>query len=431
MDISRRAFRLGTALLATAVLATACGGGDAGDDGGPVTLRFSWWGNEDRAKITNQAVDAFEKANPGITVETESIDFDSYFDRLATSVAAGDEPDVITMGGAYPREYADRGVLLDLAEVEGDLDLGVLDESALANGTFDDKRYGVPTGVNTYGLVANPAIFKAAGVPLPDDDTWSWDDYVRIAEEISAKSPEGTFGSEDPTAPDTLDLYANQRTGLGLYSPEGEIAIDRDTVRDWFDLTTGLMSEGATPSASLTAELAGQPAPEQTLLGRGKAAMRFGWSNLLTAYRQASGAELVMLRAPGETTDEGTGMWLQASQLYTISKRSEHPEAAAKLIDFLVSDTKAADLIRADRGIPANAELRAHLESTLDESAKVEFDFVDRMSELVDGDFVIGPSGSTESVEILTRVNDAVLFGQASPDEGAEQFVAELTDAVS
>src|SRR5690349_6165185 len=128
MHISRRAFRLGIAMLGISMLATACGSGSAGSgDGsaGSVTIRFSWWGNDDRAKITNQAVRAFEAANPGITVKTESIDFNSYFDRLATTVAAGDEPDVITMGGAYPREYADRNVLLDLSEVAKDLNLGV------------------------------------------------------------------------------------------------------------------------------------------------------------------------------------------------------------------------------------------------------------------------------------------------------------------
>jgi multiple sugar transport system substrate-binding protein len=417
------------ALLGVALLASGCG--SESGDGGPVTIRFSWWGNEDRAKITNQAVDAFEKANPGITVETESIDFNSYFDRLATSVAAQDEPDVITMGGAYPREYADRGVLLDLEQVSGELDLSKLDENALSNGHFDDTQYGVPTGVNTYGVVANPALFAQAGVPMPDDNTWSWDDYVRIATEISAKSPEGTFGSEDPTSPDVLDLYANQHTDQGLYGEDGGIAIEKRTVRDWFTMTTKLMSQGGSPSASMTSELAGQPAPEQTLLGQGRAAMRFGWSNLITAYREASGQDLVLLRAPGETTEKGTGMWLQASQLYTISRRSEHPEAAAKLINFLVSDPSAADLIKADRGIPANPDIRTHLEQSLDANAKVEYDFVDRMSGLVDGDFVIGPTGSTESLDILTRVNEAVLFGQQTPDAGAEQFVTELTNAVS
>jgi multiple sugar transport system substrate-binding protein len=432
MRTSRGATRLVAALLGAALLATACGGGDSGGGADDVTIRFSWWGNDERARITNQAVDAFEAANLGVTVETESVDFNSYFDRLATSVAAGDEPDVITMGGAYPREYADRGVLLDLAEVSEHLDLSALDEHAMANGNFGGTQYAVPTGVNTYGLIANPALFEAAGVPLPDDNTWSWEDFARIATEISARSPEGTFGVEDPTSPDVLDLYANQLTGQGLYTAEGGIALQQQTAQRWWEMTTGLMASGATPPASLTAELAGQPSPEQTLLGQGRAAMKFGWSNQLSAYRQASGAELVVLRAPGETTAQGPGMWLQASQLYTISRRSEHPEAAARLIDFLVSDPRAADFIKADRGIPANPQVRQHLESSgLDASRQVEFAFVDRMSELVDGHFVIGPTGSTETLLILTRLNDAVLFGQVPPAEAARQLVAEMTDAVS
>jgi multiple sugar transport system substrate-binding protein len=53
------------------------------------------------------------------------------------------------------------------------------------------------------------------------------------------------------------------------------------------------------------------------------------------------------------------------------------------------------------------------------------------MAEHVDGHFVIGPTGSTESVGILTRLNDAVLFGQVDPAQAGEQFVAELTTAVS
>jgi multiple sugar transport system substrate-binding protein len=430
MRTSRGTIRVAAAVCGAALLATACGGGDA-DDGGPVAIRFSWWGNDERAQITNQAVDAFEAANPGITVETESVDFNAYFDRLATSVAAGDEPDVITMGGAYPREYADRNVLLDLAEVSEHLDLSALDEHAMAGGNFDGTQYAVPTGVNTYGVLVNPALFEAARVPLPDDDTWSWQDFARIATEISTGSPEGTFGVEDPTSPDVLDLYANQHTGEGLYGSGGGIALQPQTAQQWWEMTTGLMRSGATPPASRTAELAGQPAPEQSLLGQGLAAMKFGWSNQLSAYRKASGADLVMLRAPGETTAQGPGMWLQASQLYTISRRSDHPEAAARLVDFLISDPRAADAIKADRGIPANPEIRTHLEASLDASRKVEFAFVDRMSELVDGHFVIGPTGSTESVQIVTRLNDSVLFGRVPPAEAAQQLVAELNDAVS
>lgn len=436
-------------LLGAVLLTAACGGGAADEapeagtgaeadadaapaDGEDVTLRFSWWGNEQRAEITNQAVDAFEAANPGITVQTESVDFNGYFDRLSTSVAAGDEPDVITMGGAYPREYGDRGVLLDLETVAEHLDLSVLDEGALANGNFG-AQYGVPTGVNTFGLIINPAIFEQAGVELPDDETWTWDDFTRIATEISASTPEGVYGSTDPTTgADVLDLYVNQHTGEGLYTQDGEIALDPEIAQQWWEMTKGLMESGATPPATVTAELAGQPAPEQSLLGQGKAAMMFGWSNLLSAYSAAAGTDLMLVLPPGESSEEGPGMWLQASQLYTISNSTESPEAAAKLVNFLVSSPEAAQFIGADRGIPANPEIRELLiEQGLDPLRQAEFEYIERVSEHVDGDFVIGPTGSTETPIILTRLNDAVLFGQVTPEQAAEQLVTEMQQAVA
>lgn len=429
---------------AAALLVTAACSGDAGDEETTepeatetpaveedVTIRFSWWGNEERAAKTNAAVEAFMAANPHITVETDSVDFNSYFDRLATSVAADDEPDVITMGGAYPREYGARGVLLDLAEVEDVLGTAAYDEAALANGFFEGAQYGIPTGVNSFGVIANPVVFEAAGVDLPDDDTWDWADFAEIATEISANSPEGTFGAEDPTAPDVMDLYADQHTGSGLYTEDGGLAITADTVAEWLEYTFGLMESGATPSAALTAELSGQPNPEQTLLGRGLAGMKFAWTNQLTAYSGASGAELVMLRAPGETTEEEPGQWLQASQLYTISARSEHPEAAAALVAFLTQSTEAADSIGSDRGVPAVQAVREYLLPSLTPVSQIEFDYISRVSELIDGEFVIGPTGSTESVGIMTRLNQAVLFGQLTPQDAGAQFVSEMTAAIS
>ncbi|NUT50549.1 MAG: extracellular solute-binding protein, partial [Saccharothrix sp.] len=260
--------RLVLCLVGAAALAlSACSSG-SGDAGGPVELRFSWWGNEQRAQATEKAIDAFEAANPGITVKGEYADFNAYFDRIATQVAAGDAPDVITMGGVYPREYGGRGALLDLKEVGGALDLGELDGAAVANGEFDGVQYGVPTGVNTYGLVVNPAIFENAGVPLPDDEKWSWADFERIAGELADRAPEGTVGVEDPTAPETLEIFSKQR-GEGLYTRDGTVGVSTGSVEEWFRMTTRLRDAGSTPQATVTVEQAALSAPEQTLMGRG------------------------------------------------------------------------------------------------------------------------------------------------------------------
>ncbi|MFD0206791.1 MULTISPECIES: ABC transporter substrate-binding protein [Saccharothrix] len=422
--------RLVLCLVGVAALTlSGCSSGSGGDTGGPVELRFSWWGNEQRAQATQKAIDAFEAANPGIAVKGEYADFNAYFDRIATQVAADDAPDVITMGGVYPREYGGRGALLDLAEVGGVLDLGGLDGPAVANGRFDGVQYGVPTGVNTYGIVVNPAIFEAADVPLPDDDKWTWEDFERIAGELADRAPEGAVGVEDPTAPETLEIFSKQR-GEGLYTPDGEVGISTGSVEEWFRMTTRLRDAGSTPQATVTIEQAALSAPEQTLMGRGLAGMRFDWSNRLTALRTASAQPLVMLRAPGETAGGQVGMWLQASQLYTVNAATKHPEAAAKLISFLVDDPAAGAAIGTDRGIPANREIRAGLAGSLNEHQEVEVAFIEEVSGKVTDELVQGPVGSTDTSQILQRVNSDVLFDRIGPPDAARRFVDEVAAAI-
>ncbi|GAA5064246.1 multiple sugar transport system substrate-binding protein [Thermocatellispora tengchongensis] len=422
--------RLGALGLAGALLAAtaACGGSSGGDDG-TVELRFSWWGNNDRAAATQKVIDAFQKQNPGIKVTGSFADFNAYFDRLATEVASGDAPDVITLGGAYPREYGDRGALLDLATVKDVLKTDKIDKAALGNGNFGDTQYGVPSGVNAIGVVVDPVVFEKAGVELPDDETWTWDDFKRIAKEIAAKSPKGTFGLADPTKTDMLDIFSRQR-GEALYTADGKVGISEQTLIDWWNMTLELRDSGATPSASQTAELITQPAPEQSLIGRGLAGMQFDWSNQIGALRKASGHPLRLMRVPGETGAKQPGSWLQASQLYTINAKTEHPKEAAKFVDFLVNSPEAGKIILTDRGIPSNSDVRTAIEPGLDEDQKVQVDYISGLTPKAGPPLVIGPTGSTDTPHILDRVNAEVLFNRLKPADAAKEFISQVTAAI-
>ena len=242
-----------SAICLTGVLlaaAAACGS-SPGDGDGPVTLRFGWWGNYDRAAATQRVINAFEAKNPGIKVEGEYTDLNSYFDKLATQVAGNDAPDIITLHGAYPREYGDRGALLDLSTVSGILKTDKIDKAALDNGKFGNVQYGVPSGVNAICMVIDPTVFEKIGVPLPTD-TWTWDDFRRTAKQIAAKAPKGTYALQDPTRTDMLDVFSRQR-GEGLYTPGGEVGISRQTLIDWWMMTAELGNAGATPPAATVA----------------------------------------------------------------------------------------------------------------------------------------------------------------------------------
>ena len=430
MTLSRRTALTAVPLstLAAGTLAS-CGpnASGGGSDEGQDTLRFSWWGNPERAATTQEVIDLFVQKHEGLEISAEPGDISGYFDKLATSVAAGDEPDVITMGGAYPAEYAARDVLLDLSTVEDVLDLSAMDDAALSSGQVGGTQVAVTTGINAPGMVVNRAALEAAGIELPDTETWDWDDFAEAAQAVSENTPDGTFGSGTVFSHDSIDLWARQH-GQILYTEDGEIGVDVATVQAFFEYSKLLVDTNASPGADQLVELT-DVGPEQTLIGRGLAAFMLTWSSSLTALSEASGEELEIVKVPGESTE--TGVWLQPSQLYTISARTGSPENAATFVNFLINDPEAAKLILTDRGVPAVESVRQAILPELGETARREVEYISDLGEMDLKPTWVGPAGSTAVEEITPRHQNDVLFGSASAKEAAQAWHTEAVAAVA
>ena len=176
---------------ATALVMTGCAasGGDTADlelSDEPVTLSFTWWGNDTRTAQTQEVIAAFEAANPTITIEPQFTDWAGYWDKLATETAANDAPDIIQMDEKYIATYGGRGALLDMATLDGAVDTSKIPDTVLDAGKVEESLYGVPVGLDGYAFIANPNIFEQYGVEIPDDSTWTWDDLADTAAAISA-----------------------------------------------------------------------------------------------------------------------------------------------------------------------------------------------------------------------------------------------------
>ncbi|MEV7635274.1 sugar ABC transporter substrate-binding protein [Pseudarthrobacter enclensis] len=415
------------AAAATAALAmalTGCGSspqaGKTGTVEDPVTIRFAWWGNDSRAKTTLEVIKDFEAANPTIKVQGENTEFSSYWDKMATQIAGGTTPDVFAMSGSYPSEYASRGVLLDLDKVKDQIDTSKFAEGTVELGQIDGKQYTLTAGVNAMSMVVDPNVFEAAGVPLPDDETWTWDDYVNIAAEITKKSPAGTFGTTPMSNDSFVAVWARQN-GEELYTDDGKkMGISEDTLAKWFEFNKKLMDTGGAPSASQTVE-DGSAQPEMTLMGQGKQAMKVSWSNQMTSY---SGAPLMMMKLPGESKEPGT--WLRSSMEYAISAKSAQSKEAALFINYLVNNMDAASKIKSDRGMPANTELKAGITPLLKETQQKEAKYLDRIADMNITPPKPSPAGSSSTMEVLNRYNTDVLFGKISPQDAAKGVINEV-----
>ncbi|WP_146900855.1 ABC transporter substrate-binding protein, partial [Cellulomonas aerilata] len=387
----RRLTALAATLTVTALALTACGQGDRGDDGAAsaeeeaasgeaVSIRFAWWGSDHYHEMYQEVADAFMAENPDVEIVTDFTDWGGYWDKLATTVAAGDTPDVLMQEQRYLREYAERGVLADLSQT--DIATDAMDQGTLETGEVDGELVAIPTGVNVFSVLANTKVFADAGVPLPDDTTWSWEDYAEVATQISA-SGTGAIGRQDLWNDAAFNIFARQR-GEQLFTEDGELGYTDETLVDFWEVALGLQESGGQPPASTTVELE-TVGPERSLVATNAGGMVPEWTNQLSAVANAAGQDIELLRWPGESQGERTGMYFKPALYASMSAQTEHPEAAARFIDFMLNSETAGDIILADLGLPANLDIRERIVPKLPEVDRQSAEFVaDLADEVVD-----------------------------------------------
>jgi multiple sugar transport system substrate-binding protein len=424
---------LGMTVVAALALAGCSGGGgeatptgDAFDPEEEVELHIAWWGNDERAAIMAEAIDLFEAEYPNITVVEEPVGApDDLFNRLATDFASGTAPDVFALGGAKPQEYGAAGALLDLSTVTEYLPTDKYADFTLTNATVDDTLYGLPTGGNAIGLLINPAIFEAAGVDVPTED-WTWDDLVDAANEISANAPEGVVGL-DLRIQDILGTYVAQYTETGIYDWDGNLAVDADTIQQWYEMEQELVDGGGLPDPSVIVEH-WNVTPDLSLFGTGKAAMAFAYSNQIGAYQAGAGGDVQIITPP--TSTDLSGLAALPSQFWAIASETENPEAAALLVDWLLNQPEAAEIILANRGLPFNPDTLAVVEPLL---APADAQSAEYLGTVLEVGVVAPPQPAGGSIlnELSQRIESDILFGNSSAADGAKQWIDELTAALA
>ena len=420
------------ALVAGASLVLAgCGGGanpseTSGADDEKVTIRFAWWGADSRHEKTQQVIDLFEKENPNITVEAEPGTWDAYWDALATKAATGELPDVIQTVDPYVLEYGRNGQLADLTQFGDDLDLSAFDDAVLTDSSEDGKVYGVPGGLTTYSIWTNPDVLEAAGVELPDDETWSWDDYAKFSDEVAAAGV-GVGTTQLSFYPESFTIFARQH-GEQLWDGD-TIGFDQDTLTDWWTYVLDLSESGGMLSPELSVEENG--IHDSDSFAQGKAAFKPSWATQLGQVGALNDtADLQLLQPPGEDGADARGNWVKPSLHYSIAENSEHKEAAAKLIDFIVNSPEAGEILGADRGLPPNPDVLAEIQDTLSVADQKAAAYLAAQNELKANPRPLPPEGASEFNGIFQRYTQEVLYKSLTPEQAAEQLISEVEAAL-
>ncbi|HJB11862.1 MAG TPA: extracellular solute-binding protein [Candidatus Brachybacterium merdavium] len=421
---------LGAGASATAI--ASCGPNAQSDSGsaadGATELRMTWWGGETRRELTDAVVAEYTDVAPEVSVSTEPSEFSGYWDKLATQTAAQDAPDIIQMEEAYLTEYAERGALLDLSAAgldtsgftEGLADAGVIEGAG---------QVGVRGGSNAPVMLVNPALFEEAGVDMPDDTAWTWDEQLAIAEEIAAAS-EGAYGtSQFVVNPVVFRLWLRQQ-GLGIWK-DGELGFDVDAATAFFEFADTVLNSEAGPAAEQTQE-DNAGGIEQSLFATGRQAMTVAWTNQSVAFGNALGSDVALLRLP--TAPGGAGdhqMWLKPGIFWSVASSSAAPDVAVEFLNFLLNSPDSGKHLGVERGIPPNAEVRDLVKGQLEGTELSTLEFVEAVTPEVGPDPEIAPMGGSVFESLLERVGESFMFGQIDAEGAAQSMVDELGAAIS
>ena len=430
----RRLMALTTAAIMAASL-TACGGqkaetntqaAESGKEsaaaGEQVTLRMAWWGSQTRHDATNKVIEMYEEQNPNVHIEAEFYDFDSYFTKLDTLVAADDVWDIFQMGGNFPK-YINSIEPMDAYIEAGTIDVSDTTENFLATTRDNDgTQVGISIGTNTYGIAYDPAMFAEAGLEEPSDN-WTWDEWKADCLAITGKL--GIYGSSKM---DNFIAGVTQRASQAekdgnffKKTNDGLEFTDTATFASYMQMIKDLTDAGSYPDAGAVKEIKDI---EGDYLVTEDAAMTWVSSNQIASIVNAAGREIKIAPVPRITKDGSYGMGVQSSQQLCMAKSSKNKEEAAKFINYFVNDIEANKVLNGERGVPIMSKVRDVVMEQADDSSKMIYDFVDKIGNFPKEDCnVISPDPKTEIEDQYKLLIEKVQYGDVTPEDAAKQLV--------
>ncbi len=342
-------------LLTLVMLLTACAGNKPAtnaDGEEQVTLRFSWWGGDARHEATLEAIALFEEKYPNIKIEAEYGGWQGHQEKVTTQMVGNTAPDVLQVNWNWLYIFSkDGNGFYDLSTL-ADINLDNYESAILDQTTINGKVNGLPVGIGGKVFYWNGSTYEKAGVEIPQ----TFDDLFAAAEVFQA-----TLGND--YYPIDLDQYGaflmllyylEQQTGKP-FIVDNKVAYTEAQLVEALEYYNSMVEAGVTPSMESRGAAGNVPVDQTPSWIQGRYGGTYEWDSAIDKFQAALEGDQKIV-----TGDFLTGIGSHPSALakvsmaYSINKNTKHPEAAAKFLNFLVSDKEASEILGTTRGIPAN-----------------------------------------------------------------------------
>ena len=366
----RGALGAGTLLAAPSLLAACGGGGSGGSGGGAATGTVTVGSNQSDAvpKAAIQAVmDAFQKANSGLTAKVNTIDHNSFQENINNYLQGSPDDVWMWFSGYRMRFFASKGLAGDISDVWKDLS-GMSDALKKASTGDDGKQYFVPSTYYPWAVFYRKSVFQDKGYQVPK----TLDEFKALGAQMKKDGLVPiAFGDKDGwPAMGTFDQLNLRVNGYDFHVSlmAGKEAWNSDKVKKVFDTWAGLLEYHQPDSLGRTWQEAAQ-----TLQQKKAGTYLLGSFVAQQFEKGAEQEDLTFFNFPEIDSNIGADAIEAPIDGYMMAKRPKNEAGAKKLLAYVGSAAAQNIVVKADPSVIATNDQADKTAYTSLQKKSVEF----------------------------------------------------------
>ena len=329
------------------------------------TLRFSWWGGDDRHEATLKAIELWNTLYPDIKIQPEYGGWDGWTEKINSQISGGTAPDIMQINYDWLINLSSDGLgFYDLSKLDKFLDLSGYEEEIQDFGKINGHLNAVTVSMSGRGLFYNSEVYKNLGASYPE----TWDELLELGSIFGAKElyPLDLDIQSGGTAWYIAVVYVQQATGKEFISMDGKLGFNTDDIKMALDFYKSLEENHVIRTVQTRTDEDGNAALYQSAeFIDGKIAGVLEWGSAIGKYESVLD-DGVLESGPFLTDNYGkSGGWMiKPSLLYAINKNTQYPDEASAFMNFLLNNEQCAEILGTSRGVPASRYAFDHLSKT-------------------------------------------------------------------
>ena len=305
----------------------------------PITLTlWSQWPSDSDGmkKPLDNVIAAWNEANPNVQIEVDTINTESYKQKIKIASSSNELPDIFfSWGAGFAKPFVEAGRVLELTPYIDDTIKNSILPGTLENYTYDGKVYGLPSYMWLGVLYCNQKLFDDNGVKVPD----TYDELLTAVEKFKSVglTPIECGEKELWTGIQWQNAFALRTAGMEecVKALSKETSFDTPEFAQSGQLLADLVSAGAFSDAVMGRE----EAEAEANFAQEKAAMILmgDWAaTTFMAEDSLARDHITVKNVPSVSGGKDPDVFLGgAIDTFMVSAQTEHPEESVAALKYI------------------------------------------------------------------------------------------------